>query len=72
MNIHTTIASRRSDMAPWWLYAGVIVPTNFGKEQALPDDAAWWLRGALTATIIVVGIAVVTAVYRAGRDERIP
>ena len=72
MNIHTTIASRRPEMAPWWMYAVVIVPANLGKEQLLPDDAAWWVRGVLTATIVVVGIAVVTAVYRAAFDERIP
>ena len=71
MNTQDAIPSRR-ELAPWWIYAVVIVPANLAKEQLLPGDAAWWLRGALTATIVVVGIAVVTALYRAGRDARIP
>jgi hypothetical protein len=44
VNIHTIAASRRPEMAPWWIYAVVIVPTNLGKEQLLQSDAAWWVR----------------------------
>jgi hypothetical protein len=36
MNVHSTIASRRPELAPWWMYAVVIVPANLGKEQLLP------------------------------------
>ncbi len=57
--------------APWWLYVAVIAPANLGKEQLLPADATWWLRTGLTATILVVGLAVVTAIYRAARPPRI-
>jgi hypothetical protein len=74
MNLETNVA--RSDLAsrwaPRWIYALVIVPVNLGKEQFLPGDAAWWLRAALTAAIVVGGVAAVTAIYRAGRDGRIP
>jgi hypothetical protein len=48
----------------------VIVPANLGKEQLLPGDTTWWLRAALTAAIVVAGLAVVTAVYRAGHEAR--
>ena len=51
--------------APWWLYVAVIAPANLGKEQLLPGDAAWWLRASLTASILVAGIAAITAIYRA-------
>jgi hypothetical protein len=56
--------------APWWVYVLVIVPANLAKEQLLPSDASWPLRAALTAVIDVGGIAVVTALYRAGRESR--
>lgn len=62
-------AERSSRWAPWWIYVLVIVPANLGKEQVLPDDTAWWLRAGLTATIVVAGIAVVTALYRAGHGR---
>jgi hypothetical protein len=61
-----------SRWAPWWTYLLVIAPANLGKEALLPGDAAWWLRAALTATIVVAGIAIVTAIYRTSRDERLP
>ncbi len=60
-------AGRSSQWAPWWLYVAVLAPANLGKEQLLPADAPLWLRAGLTATILVVGIAVVTAIYRASR-----
>jgi hypothetical protein len=50
----------------------LIVPANVGKEQLLPSDAAWWIRAGLTATIVVGGIALVTAIYRASRDAEAP
>jgi hypothetical protein len=50
--------------APWWVYVLVIVPVNLGKQQLLPD-AAWWLVVASTAATVLVGIAVISAVYRA-------
>ncbi len=56
--------------APWWVYAVVLVPANLAKEQLLSADASWLLRGALTAAIIVGGIAIVTSLYRAGRETR--
>ena len=56
--------------APWWIYLVVIAPANIGKEQLLPAESAWWLRAVLTAILVAAGIAVVTAVYRAGRDPR--
>lgn len=59
-----------SRWAPWWIYVLVIVPANLGKEQVLPGDAAWWLRAALTATILLGGIAIVTAIYRAVRRQQ--
>jgi hypothetical protein len=62
----------QSGWAPWWVYVAAIVPANLGKEQLLPGDAAWWLRASLTAILVLGGIAVVTAIYRAGRDARIP
>ena len=63
---------RTNRLAPWWIYALIIAPANLGKEQLLPGDAAWWLRAALTAAVVAVGIAVVTALYRAGREVRVP
>ncbi len=64
---HPTRSSRQS--APWWLYVAVIAPANLGKEQFLPDDTVWWVRAGLTAAILVVGVAVVTAIYRATRPQ---
>jgi|Tabmets5t2r1_1033131.scaffolds.fasta_scaffold114874_2 hypothetical protein len=51
--------------APWWVYVLVIAPVNLGKQQLLPDDTAWWLVVTSTAATVLVGIAVITAVYRA-------
>jgi hypothetical protein len=59
-----TVPARR--WAPWWLYVLTIVPANLAKEQLL-GEADWWLRTALTATIVVGGIALVTAIYRGQR-----
>jgi hypothetical protein len=59
---------RSNAWAPWWTYVLVIVPANLAKEQLLPDDIAWWARGVSTAAVVVVGIALVTALYRAGRE----
>jgi hypothetical protein len=74
--LQTNVPARRPEQssrwAPWWIYALGIVPANLGKEQLLPGDAAWWLRAALTAAIVAAGVAVVTAIYRAGRDARVP
>ena len=61
--------------APWWVYVLVLAPANLGKEQLLPDESAWWVRAGLTAAILAVGIAVITAAYRAaaranGRERR--
>jgi hypothetical protein len=71
-DVRTNLFERRpeesSSWAPWWIYAVVIVPANLGKEQLLPGHTTWWLRAALTAAIVVAGLAVVTAVYRAGRE----
>ncbi|MGH3022429.1 MAG: hypothetical protein ACRDNI_02125 [Gaiellaceae bacterium] len=70
-DVRTAAATRLeqpSRWAPWWIYVLVIAPANLGKEQLLPADAAWWLRAGLTAAIVAAGLAVVTAVYRAGRD----
>ncbi len=75
MNVQAGITSRpelSSRWAPWWVYALVIVPVNLGKEQFLAGDAAWWLRAALSTAIVAGGIAIVTAIYRTGRDARIP
>jgi hypothetical protein len=58
--------------APWWVYALVIAPANLGKQELLPADAAWWLVAVTTAAVVVVGIAVVTAVYRATAPDRAP
>jgi hypothetical protein len=58
-----------SRWAPWWIYVLAVVPVNLAKEQLLPGDAAWWLRFALTATVVVAGIALVTAIYRARRPR---
>ena len=60
-----TLPPRR--WAPWWIYVLAIVPANLVKEQVL-GDADWWLRTALTATIVLGGIALVTAVYRGHRS----
>jgi hypothetical protein len=57
--------------APWWLYVAIIVPTNWSMQQLLlPADATWWYRAAMTATSVVVNIAVITAIYRALRLSR--
>ena len=56
-----TLPARR--WAPWWVYVVTIAPVNLGKEQFL-GEADWWLRTALTATIVLGGIALVTAIYR--------
>jgi hypothetical protein len=71
-NVTALSAYPSSRWAPWWIYVLLIVPANLGKEQLLPGDAAWWMRAGLTATILVGGIALVTAVYRATRDARLP
>jgi hypothetical protein len=60
-----------SRWAPWWAYVLAIVPANLSKELVMPDDAAWWLRPGLTAAIVILGLAFVTAIYRAGREARI-
>ena len=60
-----------SRWAPWWVYVLVIAPANMGKEVLLPDGATWPLRAALTAVIVAAGIAVVTAIYRAGSRTRV-
>ena len=62
-------ASSSRRWPPWWLYVAVIAPANLSKEQFLHSDAAWWLRASLTATILVVGLTVVTAIYRATRPR---
>jgi hypothetical protein len=59
-----TLPARR--WAPWWIYVLAIAPANLGKEQVL-GEADWWLRTALTATIVLGGIALVTALYRGQR-----
>ena len=56
--------SARSPWAPWWVYVAVIAPANVGNEQFLADSLAWWSRAALTAAIVVGGIALVTAIHR--------
>ena len=72
--LHTDTAERGIEQsnrfAPWWIYAVVIVPANLAKEQLLSNDASWLLRGGLTAAIVVGGIEVITALYRAGRETR--
>jgi hypothetical protein len=72
--LKTNAAARGTEhsnrFAPWWIYAVVIVPANLAKEHLLSADASWLLRGALTAAIVVVGIAVVTTLYRAGREAQ--
>jgi hypothetical protein len=72
--LQTNSAARGTEQsnrfAPWWIYAVVIVPANLAKEQLLSADASWLLRGALTAAIVLVGIAVVTTLYRAGRETQ--
>jgi hypothetical protein len=73
-DLHVEPAARAaggsSRWAPWWAYAVVIVPANLGTQQLIPGDVAWWLRAALTATIVVAGIAIVTAIHRAASDGR--
>ena len=49
--------------APWWSYVLVIAPANLGKERFL-GESDWWLRTTLTATLVLGGIALVTAIYR--------
>jgi hypothetical protein len=71
-DVNAGSADRSSRWAPWWIYVLLIVPANLGKERLLPGDAAWWLRAGLTALIVIGGIALVTAVYRAARDTRVP
>jgi hypothetical protein len=75
MNQQSAVASRpverSSRWAPWWVYALVIVPANLGKEQFLADSH-WSLRAVLTATIVVGGIAVITAIHRTSGEARIP
>jgi hypothetical protein len=70
--LQTDTAARSVDepsgFAPWWIYVLVIVPANLAKEQLLSADAALPLRAALTAAIVVAGIAVVTALHRARRE----
>jgi hypothetical protein len=74
MNLHSNAQSAEltSRWAPWWAYVLAIVPANLAKELVLSDDAAWWLRPGLTAAIAIVGVVFVTAIYRAGREDRIP
>jgi hypothetical protein len=62
-------ADRSSRWAPSWVYVLVIAPVNLGKEQLLPGDAGWWLRAALTATILIGGIVLVTTIYRTVRPR---
>ena len=73
--VRTNLSARRAEQAsrwaPWWVYVLVIAPANLAKEQLLAGDAAWWLRAGLTLTILVGGIAIVTAIYRAARDPRV-
>ena len=73
-DLQTGTASRQSQQstgwAPWWIYVLVIAPANVGGQQLLAEDAAGWLRAALTAAIVVAGVAVVTLIYRASRDVR--
>ena len=57
-------AERPSRWAPWWMYVLVIVPANIGKEALLPGDTQWLVRGALTAAVVVGGVALVTALFR--------
>ena len=61
------VRSLPREWAPWWVYVAVIAPANVGKEQFLPDDTGWLLRAGLTAAILIVGVAVVTAIYRSSR-----
>jgi hypothetical protein len=58
--------------APWWVYVLVVAPANLGKQELLPGDAPWWLIAASTAAVVLAGIAVVTAVYRASSAARAP
>lgn len=67
--MRTELQSNR--WAPWWVYALVIAPANLGKQQLLAGVAPWWLAAVSTAGI-VVGIAVVTAVYRVSTPLRAP
>ena len=58
-----------SRWAAWWVYVLVIAPANLGKQQLLPAGADWWLVAGSTALVVAVGIAAVTAVYRASRGR---
>jgi hypothetical protein len=66
--MQTALQSNR--WAPWWVYVLIIAPANLGKQELLPGDASWWLAAVSTAAIVVVGIAVVTVVYRASTSLR--
>ncbi len=72
----TDVSALRQELssrwAPWWIYVLVLAPVNMGKELLLADDGAGWLRAGLSVIIVVGGIAVITAIYRATRDARIP
>jgi hypothetical protein len=61
--MHKNIQSGR--WAPWWVYVLVIAPANLGKQELLSGNSPWWLTALSTAALVAVGIAVVTAVYRA-------
>jgi hypothetical protein len=63
-------AEAPSRWAPWWVYVVVIAPANMAKEQVLSGEVGWPVRAALTIAIVVAGLAVVTAVHRAGRKAR--
>jgi hypothetical protein len=64
----TELRAHRPDKdswAPWWVYVLILVPANLGKELLLPGDTDWWVRTALSATILMGGIALITAIHRA-------
>ncbi len=60
---------RSSRWAPWWTYVVVTFPANWGVQQSLPGDAAWWFRAALTVAVVIANIAIITAIYRAWRPS---
>jgi hypothetical protein len=66
----TAFESRR--WAPWWAYVLVIAPANLGKQELLPAGSSWWLAAFSTAALVVVGVAVVTAAYRAAVAVQAP
>jgi hypothetical protein len=66
--MHTDLQSGR--WAPWWVYVLVIAPANLGKQELLSGNSPLWLTVVSTAALVVVGIAVVTAVYRASAPAR--